>query len=115
MRFRLTETPIENNLLELWSIFDFIMPGYLFSKKYFEKKFILNKDTDTLRLLVKPFILRRTKLEVAKDLPDKIEKQILVAMTTEQRLVYKEYISIKENRTNTKRKVHRTFIFRWSY
>lgn len=105
VRFALTGTPIENNLLELWSIFDFIMPGYLFPRKYFEEKFIGKEDMETLRLLVKPFILRRTKLEVVKELPDKIEKKMLISMTSEQKNIYKKYVSdvkkkIKENKGN---------------
>ncbi len=93
-RFALTGTPIENNLIELWSIFDFIMPGYLYSKEIFEKKFILNNDCDldNLKLLIKPFILRRTKKEVIEDLPDKIEKKILVEMTPTQKSIYSGYI-----------------------
>ncbi|MNM85660.1 hypothetical protein D3C81_977850 [compost metagenome] len=105
VRFALTGTPIENNLLELWSIFDFIMPGYLFPRKYFEEKFIEKEDMETLRLLVKPFILRRTKSEVVKELPDKIEKKMLISMTSEQKNIYKKYVSdvkkkIKENKGN---------------
>lgn len=105
VRFALTGTPIENNLLELWSIFDFIMPGYLFPRKYFEEKFIGKEDMETLRLLVKHFILRRTKSEVVKELPDKIEKKMLISMTSEQNNIYKKYINdvkkkIKENKGN---------------
>jgi SNF2 family DNA or RNA helicase len=63
VRFALTGTPIENNLTELWSIFDFIMPGYLYSKEIFDKKFISKgeQELETLKLLIKPFVLRRTK------------------------------------------------------
>ncbi len=102
VRFALTGTPIENNLIELWSIFDFIMPGYLYSKEIFEKKFILNNDCglDNLKLLIKPFILRRTKKEVIVDLPDKIEKKILVEMTPTQKSIYSAYI--KDVRTKVK-------------
>ncbi|WP_125153476.1 DEAD/DEAH box helicase [Clostridium rectalis] len=94
IKFALTGTPIENNLIELWSIFDFIMPGYLYSNKTFEEKFIYkgNDNLKDLKLLIKPFILRRTKKQVAKDLPDKIEKKILVEMTEEQRFVYNSYL-----------------------
>lgn len=81
------------------------MPGYLFPRKYFEEKFIGKEDMETLRLLVKPFILRRTKLEVVKELPDKIEKKMLISMTSEQKNIYKKYVSdvkkkIKENKGN---------------
>lgn len=98
-RYALTGTPIENSLTELWSIFDFIMPGYLYSKETFEEKFIYNEDCDleNLKLIIKPFILRRTKKEVIEDLPDKIEKKILVEMTSAQKTIYKNYIKeVKE-------------------
>ncbi|MEN2256711.1 SNF2-related protein [Paraclostridium benzoelyticum] len=60
IKFALTGTPLENNLLELWSIFDFIMPGYLYDKKEFQNKFV-DGDIKRLKKLIKPFILRRTK------------------------------------------------------
>lgn len=95
LRFALTGTPIENNLTELWSIFDFIMPDYLYSKKIFEEKFINKEEQnlESLKLLIKPFVLRRTKKEVMKELPDKIEKKFLVEMTPAQKAVYKTYIN----------------------
>lgn len=98
VNFALTGTPIENNLMELWSIFDFVNPGYLYTSEEFKRKFVTGDvDLDTLKSLINPFILRRTKIEVAKDLPDKIEKQILVEMTREQSDIYKAYTkSIKE-------------------
>ncbi|MBI6871609.1 DEAD/DEAH box helicase [Clostridium aciditolerans] len=94
VKFALTGTPIENNLTELWSIFDFIMPGYLYSRETFDEKFISDCgcDLDNLKLLIKPFILRRTKKEVIKDLPDKIEKKILVEMPAAQKAIYGSYI-----------------------
>lgn len=96
VRFALTGTPIENNLTELWSIFDFVMPNYLYSKEAFEYKFVIGKKVDLgeLKSLIKPFILRRTKNEVLKELPDKIEKKFLVEMTTSQKAVYKSYIKV---------------------
>ncbi|MBW9145375.1 SNF2 helicase associated domain-containing protein [Clostridium sp. CM027] len=96
VRFALTGTPIENNLIELWSIFDFIMPDYLYSKEIFESKFIINKegDLEELKLLIKPFLLRRTKKEVLKELPDKIEKKFIVEMTSVQKAVYKSYTKV---------------------
>ncbi|WP_411680744.1 DEAD/DEAH box helicase [Clostridium thailandense] len=103
VKFALTGTPIENNLNELWSIFDFIMPGYLYSKETFDEKFVSNIECDLeeLKLLIKPFILRRTKKEVAKDLPDKIESQILVEMTSVQKSLYNSYIkNIQEKMKN---------------
>lgn len=104
VNFALTGTPIENNLVELWSIFDFVMPGYLYSKEVFEKKFILDNDCDldSIKLLIKPFILRRTKKEVVEDLPDKIEKKILVEMTSAQKSIYNSYIkSVREKVKNS--------------
>lgn len=94
VRFALTGTPIENNLTELWSIFDFVMPGYLYSKETFDEKFISKGeyDLETLKLLIKPFVLRRTKKEVIEDLPDKIEKKILIEMTAAQKAIYNAYI-----------------------
>jgi len=96
VRFALTGTPIENNLLELWSIFDFIMPNYLYSKEIFESNFITTRQDNLkeLKLLIKPFLLRRTKKEVLKELPDKIEKKFLVEMTGSQKNVYKSYIKL---------------------
>ncbi|WP_259473484.1 DEAD/DEAH box helicase [Clostridium estertheticum] len=98
-KFALTGTPIENSLTELWSIFDFIMPGYMlnhsaFSKKY-EAPIVKDGNTNALKELnnhVKPFILRRTKVEVAKDLPPKIEHRISVEMTEEQKKIYLAYL-----------------------
>lgn len=94
VRFALTGTPMENNLTELWSIFDFIMPDYLYSKEVFEGKFVSTKERglEELKLLIKPFLLRRTKKEVMKELPDKIEKKFIVEMTGAQKDVYKSYI-----------------------
>ncbi|MHC1684735.1 MAG: SNF2-related protein [Clostridiaceae bacterium] len=95
LRFALTGTPIENNLTELWSIFDFIMPGYLYSKEEFEKKFnSKNSHLETLKLLIKPFVLRRTKKEVIEELPDKIEKKVLIEMTSYQKSIYNQYIKV---------------------
>jgi SNF2 family DNA or RNA helicase len=93
VRFALTGTPIENNLLELWSIFDFIMPGYLYSKNKFQEKFM--KTNDNIRALkkqIQPFMLRRLKKEVLSQLPDKIETKFFVEMTDEQKRVYKTYV-----------------------
>ena len=104
VRFALTGTPIENSLTELWSIFDFIMPGYLYTKEEFESKFIIKTENNLaeLKLLIKPFLLRRTKKEVLKELPDKIEKKFLVEMTMAQRGVYKAYINIVRDKMKNK-------------
>ncbi|MCB2294684.1 SNF2 helicase associated domain-containing protein [Clostridium algoriphilum] len=100
VRFALTGTPIENNLTELWSIFDFVIPEYLFTREVFESKFTYGKKIhlEELKSLIKPFLLRRTKKEVLKELPDKIEKVFLVEMTTVQKGVYKSYIKLARDK-----------------
>ena len=93
VKFALTGTPIENNLIELWSLFDYILPGYLYSKRKFQEKFIkADKGSKELKKLIKPFILRRLKNDVMSELPDKIEKRFLIEMTEEQKEVYKAYV-----------------------
>ena len=95
-KFALTGTPVENSLMELWSIFDFIMPGYLFDEKrfsvrYHKKLHESNEVLEELNKLIKPFILRRYKKDVIKELPKKIEKKLIVSMDKEQEKVYKAY------------------------
>nr|WP_317333286.1 SNF2-related protein [uncultured Romboutsia sp.] len=103
VRFALTGTPIENNLMELWSVFDFIMPGYLYNKSKFKNIFVSNdKNIIELKNLIKPFILRRTKKEVITELPDKIEQKIIIDLEKEHKRAYKGYVNlitrkIKEN------------------
>lgn len=103
VKFALTGTPIENNLMELWSIFDFIMQGYLYNKSKFKSIFINNdKNIIELKNLIKPFILRRTKKEVITELPDKIEQKIIIDLEKEHKRAYKGYVNlitrkIKEN------------------
>lgn len=97
-RFALTGTPIENSLSELWSIFDFIMPSYLFNHNRFIKKFekpILKEDEEALTDLnrrITPFILRRMKKDVLHELPDKLEEKIVTDMSSEQKKVYLSYM-----------------------
>ncbi|WIV11458.1 DEAD/DEAH box helicase [Proteiniborus sp. MB09-C3] len=98
--FALTGTPIENSLTELWSIFDYIMPGYLLSHSKFTKKFerpiIKENDKKSLEELskyIRPFILRRLKKEVLKELPDKIEHKLVAELTTEQKKIYIAYLN----------------------
>lgn len=94
-RFALTGTPIENSLAELWSIFDFLMPGYLYSyayfKKFFEYPIVKENDPVTLKelkRLVEPFILRRVKKDVLKELPAKMEHTMLVELDEEANKLY---------------------------
>ncbi len=94
-RFALTGTPIENRLSELWSIFDFLMPGFLYSyprfREQLERPIVQNGDEAALsRLdkLVSPFILRRLKKDVLTELPDKHEAVVRVPLTGDQRALY---------------------------
>lgn len=102
--FALTGTPMENSLLELWSVFDFIMPGYLLSKTKFNKIYaepiIVQRDKNALEALkkhIEPFMLRRLKSEVMNELPPKIEHKIVVDMTQEQKIVYMAYVNNARN------------------
>ena len=106
-RFAITGTPIENSLTELWSIFDFIMPNYLSNHNRFFKEIekpILKGDEDVLDDLNRrtiPFILRRMKKDVLKELPDKIEEKKVSDMTDEQRKLYNSYLAEARNELNT--------------
>ena len=95
LRFALTGTPIENTLAELWSIFDFVMPGYLYNYSYFKKNYetpIVKKNDEkaikSLQRLISPFILRRMKKEVLTELPEKTETILFTEMEKEQKKIY---------------------------
>lgn len=97
-RFALTGTPLENNLGDVWSIFDFIMPGYLMSRRRFtiryETPIVKESNTGALEEFnrrVGPFILRREKKMVAKELPPKIEHNVLIELNEKQKKVYASY------------------------
>jgi len=97
--FALTGTPIENSLSELWSLFNFIMPGYLLSHQEFRKRYeipiIKGDDTKPLAELSRhanPFILRRLKKDVLKELPDKIETLLSAPLTEDQKKLYLAYL-----------------------
>lgn len=98
-RLAMTGTPIENRLSEIWSIFDFVSPGLLGDLKTFEEKFsrpIERGDAESaarLRATIHPFVMRRTKQEVAKDLPEKIEQEIIVPLADEQSKLYKQILA----------------------
>ncbi len=94
-RFVLTGTPVENRLSELWNLFDFLMPGYLFSHRGFveklEKPVVKSGDQDAaaqLRKLVQPFMLRRLKKDVLKELPPKIEYVRRISLSEKERKIY---------------------------
>ena len=100
-KLALTGTPIENRLSELWSIFDYLMPGFLYSYKKFksdiEQAMVQQGDgqvADRLRRMVSPFILRRLKKDVLTDLPDKIEENVLIPLGGEQRKVYDARVAL---------------------
>ena len=98
-RLALTGTPIENRLSELWSIFDYLMPGYLYSYQRFrtelEQPIVQHKDEDAakrLQRLIRPFVLRRLKKEVLQDLPDKLEENLYADMDGEQQELYDAHV-----------------------
>lgn len=98
-RYALTGTPIENSLAELWSIFDFIMPGYLFPYKKFKTSYetpiVKDNNQDAmakLKMLIEPFILRRTKKEVLTELPEKTITVLNNTMEEEQEKIYLSYL-----------------------
>lgn len=102
-RFVLTGTPIENNLIELWALFDFIMPGYLYAKEKFSYKFINKVEyIEELKILISPYILRRTKKDVIEEIPEKIESKYLVEMTESQKKLYKACIKDIQNSIKNK-------------
>src|SRR5439155_14369555 len=94
-RLVLTGTPLENSVLDLWSIFDFLMPGYLGAAQDFRERYeipiLREKDPATQTRLarrLRPFLLRRLKRDVVKDLPEKLEQVSFCELTTDQQQVY---------------------------
>lgn len=97
-KFALTGTPIENSIMELWSIFDFVMPGYLGSARSFSERFEnVSSDeeiSETLRNIIRPFVLRRMKKDVLNELPEKIETTMIAELSREQKGLYQAYVEI---------------------
>lgn len=98
-RLALTGTPVENRLSELWSIFDYLMPGFLFGYQRFREEFegpiVQQKDEtamERLKKMIKPFVLRRLKKDVLKDLPDKLEETMYTRMEGEQQSLYDAHV-----------------------
>lgn len=94
-RFILTGTPLENSLRDLWSLFDFLLPGYLGSRKDFQDRYekpLLDGERgllwDRLNRRVRPWMLRRKKSDLLPELPDKIEQVVEVELTSAQKAVY---------------------------
>ena len=94
-KIALTGTPLENSIVELWSIFDFIMPGFLGTLNKFNDKYHFKDNDDSynekllkLKQVTSPFIMRRKKSDVAKELPDKIENNIYIELGEKQKILY---------------------------
>jgi len=95
-RLVLTGTPLENRLLDLWSLMTFATPGALGERAYFHRHFDRRKDSkasERLAARLRPFLLRRTKGQVARDLPSRSEENILCEMSGRQAVLYKEELA----------------------
>ena len=98
-KLALTGTPVENRLSELWSIFDYLMPGFLYTYGRFrdelETPIVQNADeraTKRLRKMIAPFVLRRLKKDVLTDLPDKLEETVVAQLSGEQQKLYDAHV-----------------------
>ena len=100
-RIALTGTPVENRLQELWSILEFLNPGYLGPRNFFQRRFAIpiekygdRESLQTLRSLVRPFILRRLKTDksIIQDLPEKQEMTVFCGLATEQATLYQQIV-----------------------
>ena len=102
-RLALTGTPLENTLLELWSVFDFLMPDFLDDKSFFKNRYVRSgsetpEDLAGLRIKIKPFMLRRVKDEVATELPPKTEQTIRIPLAPEQQDLYDKVRALAKQR-----------------
>lgn len=100
IKFALTGTPIENSLTELWSIFDFVTPGYMYSRKKFQEIFetpiVKDKDNSVMEQLkakIRPFILRRMKSDVLSELPEKLETTMFSDLLPAQKKLYSAFLA----------------------
>ena len=95
-RFALTGTPVENRLSELWSIFDYLMPGFLYTYQRFREEIeipiVVNGDENRMQRMIRPFILRRLKGEVLRDLPAKLEENVFAKLEGEQLALYDAHV-----------------------
>ncbi len=93
LKFALTGTPLENNLIDLWSIVDFVNPHYLKSQNDFKKKFLADENNiELLKFHLSPILLRRQKKDVLTELPDKIESPVFCELTPKQKVIYASYV-----------------------
>lgn len=106
-KLALTGTPIENRLSELWSIFDYLMPGFLYTYKKFREEIevpiMVNHEEEKmerLKKMIRPFILRRLKSDVLKDLPEKLEENRFVKLEGEQLALYETHVNQLRNALN---------------
>jgi len=115
-KLALTGTPVENRLLDLWSIFNFLNPGYLGKEAQFRKAFEIpiQKENDrvksvTLKKLVEPFILRRVKTDpsIINDLPDKVEQKLYCHLTKEQASLYEALVQEVSEKINNAEGIER--------
>ncbi len=98
-KLALTGTPVENRLSELWSIFDYLMPGFLFPYQRFREELeipiVQQQDSvamERLQKMIRPFVLRRLKKDVLKDLPDKLEEDVYAVLEGEQQKLYDAHV-----------------------
>lgn len=105
-KFAVTGTPIENSLSELWSVFDFVMRGYLFGLTEFKNRYEypITREEDTfaaedLKAKIRPFILRRMKSSVLNELPEKIENTMYAELNAEQKKMYSAYLALAKSET----------------
>jgi len=115
-RIALTGTPVENRLTELWSIMEFLNPGYLGSFESFQSGFAIPieryhdpKTTDNLREMIRPFVLRRMKTDrsIISDLPEKMEMKVYCNLTTEQATLYEAVVQEMLERAETAEGIQR--------
>ena len=88
-RFALSGTPMENSISELWSLFDFVLPGYLNNYTAFLHRYAEGERNEELLRKIRPFLLRRLKTDVLKELPKKIETTLYAQMPADQELIYR--------------------------
>ena len=99
-RIALTGTPMENHAGELWSLFDFVLPGYLPKYTDFLRTYGEGQHADDLRRRIRPFLMRRVKSDVLGELPEKLESVVMAEMTPEQRRVYSAAMLQKRERVD---------------